>query len=71
MSGRAASRECRNAGNRPASWNVRTGLGERGLLVATAGAPRWQASPWRTAADSLKRFVCNALASARNHPLSG
>ena len=45
MSGRAASRECRNAGNRPASWNGRTGLGERGLLVATAGAPRWQASP--------------------------
>ena len=41
MSGRAASRECRNAGNRPASWNGRTGLGERGLLVATAGAPRW------------------------------
>ena len=25
MSGRAASRECRNAGNRPASWNGRTG----------------------------------------------
>ena len=46
-------------------------LGERPWLVATAGAPRWQASPWRTAADSLKRFVCNALASARNHPLSG
>ena len=39
MSGHAAFRECRNAGNRPASWNGRTGwASERGLLVtATAG----------------------------------
>lgn len=35
MSGHAAFRECRNAGNRPASWNGRTGWASE--RVTTAG----------------------------------
>ena len=54
MSGRAAFRECRNAGNRTASWNGRTAAGR----VATAGAPRWQAVPRVTTADRLISLQC-------------
>lgn len=39
-SGRAAFRECHNAGNRPASWNGRTAAGER--LATGAARPKLQ-----------------------------
>ena len=80
MSGHAAFRECRNAGNRPASWNGRTGwASERGLLVtATAGgrAAGRQVSKVENARTSLARSMKisqeisqspSGKTSARNH----
>ena len=48
MSGRAASRECRNAGDRPASWNGRTAAG------------RARPGSWRRRARRVGRQVPNA-----------
>ena len=67
MSGRAASRECRNAGNRPASWNGRTGWASAACSWATAGAPGGKVCQDANARTEGFELVCNVRASASNH----